>query len=125
MKNDLKLTVEERPGSVAILKVGGELDVATAPQFRDKLLEIVGQMFGRVVVDLTPVEFIDSSALGVILNAWKQLKAQDATLVVVSPKPRISRIFEITGLALSIRVCSSIDEALGLGAVGGESVVGQ
>lgn len=112
MANELELTVESEHGSHVTLRVSGELDAATAPQLREKLHELVGQLYGVIVLDLGPVDFIDSSALGVILSAWKLMKAQDGALVIVSPHPRITRIFEITGLTLSISVCETVEEAL-------------
>jgi anti-sigma B factor antagonist len=109
---DLQLTIDESAGSYVVLSVEGELDVSTAPQLREALMSVVARLYGTVILDLSGVGFIDSSALGVILSAWKQIKAQDGSMAIASPTPRITRIFEITGLTLSFPVCPSVPEAL-------------
>jgi anti-sigma B factor antagonist len=109
---DLQLTVDESSKSHVVVTVRGELDVAVAPQLREVLMSVAARMHEAVILDLGGVEFIDSSALGAILGAWKQIKAQDGSMVVVSSTDRITRIFEITGLSLSFPVCGSMDQAL-------------
>ncbi len=112
MANDLELVVDEGNGDFVTLAVRGELDAATAPKLKSKLVELVGEVHHSIVLDLGGVDFIDSSALGVILSAWKLMRSQDGNLVIVSPHSRITRIFEITGLTLSISVQATAEQAL-------------
>ena len=98
-------------GSFIVVRPTGYLDVSTSPRLREKLHQVIETAPRAIVLDLGQIEFLDSSALGVILNAWKQMQADDATLAVVSPQQRITKIFEITALNLSIKVFSSIEEA--------------
>jgi anti-sigma B factor antagonist len=109
---DLRVTVDDSAGSHVVVSIGGEVDVSTAPRLRDALMSVVARGYETVVLDLSDVGFIDSSALAVILSAWKQIKAHDGSLAIASPTPRIARIFEITGLTLSFPVCGSVSEAL-------------
>jgi anti-anti-sigma factor len=106
------VTVDDSAGSHVVVLIDGELDVSTAPQLRETLASVVSHRHGAVILDLSGVGFIDSSALGVILNASKQIKAQNGELAVASPTARITRIFEITGLSLSFPVCGSVADAL-------------
>lgn len=118
MADDVVLESEDHR-SYAIVRATGFLDVSTTPRLREKLHEVIDGAPRVVLLDLGGIEFLDSSALGVILNGWKRMQADDATLAVISPQQRITKIFEITALHLSIRIFTSLDEAraeLGLAA---------
>ena len=64
---DLGLDVEERDG-FAVLSVRGEVDVYTAPRFRERLIELVSEGKHRIIVDLEGVDFLDSTGLGVLVG---------------------------------------------------------
>jgi anti-sigma B factor antagonist len=96
---DLELMVTERRiGGVAVLEVEGEIDVATAPQFGDRLRALESDGTATVVVDLSKVSFLDSTALGVLVASFKRLREGGGTLRIVATEPRILRVFEITDL---------------------------
>jgi anti-sigma B factor antagonist len=63
---DLGIDVTDR-GDWAVLAVRGEIDVATAPQLREELLELVSAGRKQIVVDLSGVDFLDSTGLGVLV----------------------------------------------------------
>lgn len=106
-------------GSHTIVRATGYLDFSTSPRLREKLHEVIETAPRVILLDLGQIEFLDSSALGVILSGWKQMQADDATLAVISPQQRITKIFEITALNLSISIFPSIEEArAGLGLAG-------
>ncbi len=111
MADDVVLEVEKHP-AYTIIRASGYLDVSTSPRLREKILEVAGEDPSVLLLDLGPIEFLDSSALGVILNGWKLLQAEGSTLAVISPQPRITKIFEITALNLRIKVFQSMDEAV-------------
>lgn len=111
MADDVILEVEKHPG-YTLIRVSGYLDISTSPRLREKILEVAEEAPPVLLIDLGPIEFLDSSALGVILNGWKLLQAEGSTLGVISPQQRITKIFEITALNLSIRVFASLEEAL-------------
>ncbi len=110
MADDVVLEVEKHP-AYTVIRVSGYLDVSTSPRLREKILEVAADAPSVLLIDLGPIEFLDSSALGVILNGWKLLQAEGGTLAVVSPQARITKIFEITALNLSIKIFQSVDEA--------------
>lgn len=110
MAEDVALESEEFR-SHTVVRASGYLDVSTSPRLREKLHEVIATSPRVVLLDLGGIEFLDSSALGVILNGWKQMQADGATLAVVSPQARITKIFEITALNLSINMYASLDEA--------------
>lgn len=111
MGDEVAIEVEDH-GSYTVVRATGYLDVSTSPRLRDRLQEVASRPPRTVLLDLGPVEFLDSSALGVVLHGWKLIQAEGGTLAVVSPQERITKLFEITALNLSIKLYSSIAEAL-------------
>jgi anti-sigma B factor antagonist len=105
-----------RSGDHTVVRPSGYLDVSTSPRLRETLMEVAAEGPSAVILDLGRVEFLDSSALGVILHGWKLLGAAGETLCVVSPEERITKIFEMTGLHLSLGIYPTVEEArAGLG----------
>ncbi len=82
----------------AVVSVVGELDVATAPELRGRLEEVIDGGAPVVIADLLGVSFLDSTALGVLIGALKRSQAAGREFRIVVAEPRILKIFEITGL---------------------------
>ena len=110
MAEDVALETEDL-GSHTVVRATGFLDVSTSPRLREKLLAVIETGPRVILLDLGGIEFLDSSALGVILNGWKHMQAEGGTLAVSSPQPRITKIFEITALNLSINMYPSLQDA--------------
>ena len=111
MADDVVLEVEKHP-TYTVIRASGYIDISTSPRLREKILEVASEDVSLLLLDLGAIEFLDSSALGVILNGWKLLQAEGGTLAVISPQERITKIFEITALNLSIHLYKSTDEAV-------------
>ncbi len=102
-----------RPSAdVAVVELKGEVDLYTSPQFKDALLQAIGEGTARVVVDLSQVRFIDSTGLGVVVGGIKAVTARGGTLDLVCPEGRIRRTFEITGLDRIVHIHHSRSDAL-------------
>ena len=95
---DLTLATREVDGR-AVVAVGGEIDVYTAPKLRDRITELVGAGTYDIVIDLEAVEFLDSTGLGVLVGGLKKVRAHDGSLDLVCTQERLLKIFRITGLA--------------------------
>jgi len=108
---DLRIDVTHRDGW-SVLAVGGEVDVATAPRLREQLIALVNDQRFLIVVDLTGVDFIDSTGLGVLIGALKRVRTQDGQLVLVCTERRILKVFEITGLDQVFQLVDSVDAAV-------------
>jgi anti-sigma B factor antagonist len=102
---DLGLDVKERNGW-SVLSVQGEVDVYTAPQFREQLIQLV---------DLEGVEFLDSTGLGVLVGGLKRVRSHDGDLALVCTQRRILKVLEITGLTKVFTIHDSVDAAVGNG----------
>ena len=96
---------------IPILSISGEADVVTAPQIRDALFAIV-ERSPTVVVDLSELSFVDSTALGVLVSGVKRLRNAGGDLRLVVTQPRITKVFEITGLTKVFSIFGSVDQAV-------------
>ena len=101
----------EKVGDARVVKLGGELDLYNAAQVREALGEACADSPERVVVDLEQVEFIDSTALGVLIEARTKLNNRRAFLLA-APGLETRRALEISGLDRHFTVHDSVSEAL-------------
>ena len=112
---DLGLDVMEQNGR-AVLSVRGEVDVYTAPQLREQLIQLVDAGNRNIVVDLEGVEFLDSTGLGVLVGGLKRVRSHDGDLALVCTQRRILKVLEITGLTKVFAIHDSVDAAVGASA---------
>lgn len=109
----MELTLEHRTeGGKTVLDVAGEVDVYTAPKLREKLVELVSDGHYDLVVDMTRVEFLDSTGLGVLVGGLKRVRSHNGSLELVCNQERILKIFRITGLTKVFPIHDSLEEAL-------------
>jgi anti-sigma B factor antagonist len=94
------------------ISLSGEVDLYTAPEFKQQLLELVGQGAKDVVVDLTNTTFIDSTTLGVLVGGVKRLRPNGGQLSLVCSDRNITKIFEITGLDKVFPIYATRSEAV-------------
>jgi anti-sigma B factor antagonist len=96
------LDVSAAPGQSEgqwVVQLRGEVDVATSPLLRAELNKLVDGDARSLVLDLAALKFIDSSGLGVLVEAQDRLKERDGeTLVLRDVQEPVRRVFEITGL---------------------------
>ncbi len=101
----------------SVVSVAGEIDLFTAPKFKQCVSGEIDAGCGHVVVDLSETTFIDSSSLGVLIGAHRRLKLRGGALTVVCDNEAIVKTFRITGLDGVFTLVSSVDDALNGGAV--------
>jgi anti-sigma B factor antagonist len=99
-------------GGVPVVKVQGEVDVSTAPELRERLLAIAEEGKPVVIVDLSDVSFIDSTALGVLVSALKRFRSGGGDLKLVVTEPHIVKVLEITGLTEVFEIYARSEEAV-------------
>jgi anti-sigma B factor antagonist len=110
LRKDAVLGVEKQ-GDACVVRLGGELDLYNAPQVREALGGATSDSASRVVVDLSEVEFIDSTALGVLIEMRTRLPNRRAFLLA-APGLETRRALEISGLDRHFTVHDSVSEAL-------------
>jgi anti-sigma B factor antagonist len=109
---DISIEVVGPVGDCAVLKIAGEVDVFTAPKLREQVIGLAGQGVVHLIADLSTVEFLDSTGLGVLVGGLKRLRTQEGSLALVMTTERISKIFRITGLTAVFASHSSVGEAI-------------
>ncbi len=103
---------QEIDAETHVIELGGEVDLYTAPEFKERLLQLIEGGKSRVVVDLSKATFIDSTTLGVLVGGVKRLRPTGGALSLVCTDQNITKIFEITGLDRVFPIHGSRDEAL-------------
>ena len=113
MPETLSIDVQAAPdGSSHIFVLHGDLDVATSPTLRAALVDAASGGKPHIVVDLSQLEFLDSTGLGALIGAEKHAKEKGGEIRLVAHEGQILRLLRITGLLEVFRVYSSIDAAL-------------
>ena len=107
---ELRMSLEPHGGSV-VVSIQGELDVVSKQQFEDCLSEAAEQS-DRVVLDLSQVDFMDTTALAVIVGHWRRLVAEGGTFRIAGARYRYVKALWITGLADRLPMYDTVDEAL-------------
>ena len=110
MNFDIK--TEELANDTYVIALTGEVDLYTAPEFKQQLLEVVGRGAKEVVVDFSDTTFIDSTTLGVLVGGVKRLRPNGGRLALVCSDRNITKIFEITGLDRVFTIYPTRAEAL-------------
>ena len=99
-----------------VVSVTGEIDLFTAPEFKQRVMTPIAAGVEHVIVDLMGTTFIDSSSLGVLIGAHRRLKSRGGRLVVACREDAIIKTFRITGLDTVFTLTDSVDAAVSLGA---------
>jgi anti-sigma B factor antagonist len=120
---ELRISLEPHGDSV-VVSVVGELDVVSKQQFDDCLSEAATQS-DRVVLDMSRVDFMDTTALAVVVGHWRRMVFEGGTFRLAGARYRYVKALWITGLADRLPMYDSVDEALaddGPGAANGPGV---
>jgi anti-sigma B factor antagonist len=108
----IAIDVEQR-GGWEVVRVSGEIDIRTAPELRDVLARVLDTGGDKVVVDLEGVEFLDSTALSVMVGVHKRLVRKGSGLVLVCTREPILRVLTVTGLSRVFTVHDTLDAVVG------------
>ena len=106
------LSDESLDEATHLIAVRGEVHVSTAPEFSERLNEAIATGKTGVVIDMTDVEFIDSTGLSVLLNALRRVTRQQGQLALAVSNPTVLRLFEITRLDSTFDIAPSREEAI-------------
>ena len=98
--------------SIPVLHMSGEVDLYTAPMFKDAITTPIVQGFAHIVVDMKDVTFMDSSGFGALLSASKPLRSVSGSINLASCNEAITRMLEITRLNALIPVHKTSEEAI-------------
>lgn len=96
----------------AVLRIGGEVDVYSAPQLRERVIQLLADGVRHIIADLREVDFMDSTGLGALVGSLKRLRDQDGSLKLVTSEGRIPKLFRVTGLDRAFTLCQSAPQAI-------------
>jgi anti-sigma B factor antagonist len=95
---ELKVSSQTQ-GNQAVVTVSGEIDLYTATRLQGELTAVLdGGRAVRVVVDMSEVDFCDSTGMNVLLSALKRAREHGGGLDLASPRPAVRKILQVTGL---------------------------
>ncbi|HEY0516007.1 MAG TPA: STAS domain-containing protein [Solirubrobacteraceae bacterium] len=109
---DFVISQRELPHATTVLAVEGDLDLASAPSLKWALADLQSTGKHNVVVDLSKVGFIDSTALGVLVGAQRAMD-KGVRLAIACAEENVLRIFELTGLDGMFEIVPTLEDALG------------
>lgn len=93
-----------------VLALRGELDLASAPALQAEIEEAAGGGAPRIVLDLTDLEFIDSTGLRIMLAAHENARERGQELVLTQASEQVQRLLRITGVGEHLRIIDPSDE---------------
>jgi len=108
---NLKIGTRSINDRASLIDLEGEVDVYTAPQLKQQIINLLDDGVRRIIVNLSAVDYLDSTALGVLIGGLKRLRERDGNLDLICPNPRIKRIFQITGLDKIFDIYATEQEA--------------
>lgn len=106
---ELKVSTRSHAGH-ALVAIAGEIDLYTAPRLQSEFTRLLQDGPHRVVIDMSAVDFCDSTGMNVLLSALKRVKEQGGELDVAAPRPAVRKILQVTGLDSVFTVHDEVPE---------------
>jgi len=107
--DEFEVTVDALAGGGSLVGISGELDMATSAELESALERANAQE--RVVVDLTACDFLDSSAIRVLLRGAVRAESAGGSFSLVAPDPQLRRVLEIAGLEAKLPIHPTVEAA--------------
>jgi anti-sigma B factor antagonist len=108
--------IEDASQGRTIVKLCGELDIASAPGLRERLLAILSRRApSHLILDLSKLQFIDSSGIAAFVNTERRARLLGCTVVLVAPQAPVSRVLQICGLDQHFAIFENISALTGDG----------
>ena len=112
MSDMFSVSSERLDDDLGVVALSGEVDIFTAPQFKESLLELLDSGVKRLVVDLSEVTFIDSTALGVLIGGVRRVHGAGGSMTIVVTTRPVERVLSVTGLDRVFSMHATRDEAV-------------
>jgi len=103
---------EERRENTLILRVIGRLDYSTSKTMEERLLSIIDSGEGRLVIELSQLDYISSAGLRVFLLAAKRMGNTNGRMILCSLKDAVKQVFDIAGFSSFLTLAGSTEEAI-------------
>jgi anti-sigma B factor antagonist len=107
----MSLTIADRVhGEFDVIELAGDIDVETARTLRAHIVERFSDSTARVVIDLSGVDFMDSSGLGALVSGW-QLSRDEGAFRIAGANSIVRRVLSITGMEDVFALYESVADA--------------
>ena len=103
---------EERRGDNLILRIIGKLDSSTSKDLEEKILSIIASSQGKLVIDLSQLDYVSSAGLRVFLLAAKRMDGAKGKMILCSLKDAVKQVFDIAGFSSLLTLTASTEEAI-------------
>jgi anti-sigma B factor antagonist len=108
----LDVQTRQADSGATVVAPTGRLDVAGAPALKDAIAEIKSPGPPRVVIDMEGVSFVDSTGLGSVISALKQIRGSQGELRLAAPNQQVRVVLELTTLDRVFPYYATVEEAL-------------
>jgi anti-anti-sigma factor len=106
------LTVVAAPGGAVIVALGGDLDIASAPAARERLLGLLRPDACRLVIDMSAVRYADASGLAVLVSTQRRAVLLGGALRLAALKPEVAGVLAVTGLSRHLAAYPTVQAAV-------------
>jgi anti-sigma B factor antagonist len=108
----LEIDVQMTPDGLPVVYLKGEIDLHTCAAFRDTLRDLIENKHYDIVINLAEVPYLDSAALGVLVDAVRRVREHEGSIRLVQTTPFVRRAFEITRLVKIFQLYDDTETAL-------------
>lgn len=112
MAGNAKIAIEPRQGGVAVARVTGRLDFASAPTARDQFAAAIADGQRKLIVELNKVEFVDSAGLGSLIGGMRRARQAGGDLRIANPNEQVRTLLSLTSLDQVLKVHPTVEEAV-------------
>ncbi len=109
---------------VVIITTGQRFDAASAPKFKELITQIDRPEGMKVIVDVSHTYFIDSSASGAIVAAWRFVKRHNGEMKIAGPSQHLKSLFRLVRISQVLDMYDSVETAMAAFSLGSEQVKG-
>ena len=99
-------------GKVTVIVLEGELDVSSAPTLKELMQKLIDEGKRQFLMDLGKVDFIDSSGLGIFVNAYKRIRSAGGEMKFLKPQEPVRKVFSLTQTDKVFPIYETLEEAL-------------
>ena len=106
---NLKLDKSLHQG-VDVISISGEVDLYTASALKEMTYEVLDTGVSNIILDMTGLDFMDSSGLGVLVGTLKRVRSAGGSLWLICDRDNLLKIFRLTGLDKVFTIHASLEE---------------
>ena len=93
-----EISTESNDGQNVTFSVKGEIDIYSAPDFKESLYQSINNVQQNIILDCRDLSYIDSMGLGILVGALKRVREKDHNITIRNPRNTVRKLFRITGL---------------------------